>query len=479
VIRSFVFRRGRVCSEFFGFTKKNLGRACLQESRFAIIVVVTAAIDRTNGVSIIITRTTMILMNNVDNDVVPLLEEPIVAVVRMADDYDEKHQAHSLRTHTIEASMPAPHVMALASSLSSTSTSFDTEEAIRRLTQFIISTATTAGGMQKTDDVINSNRPDADDDLSMISRRTEAQHHDDDPLIVVDEAEHVAGPEEDTHDDRTCSSTGVAFAEQLPELFLPLYNAITMLQSHASLAHQEAAMAVQDADAARRQAQLWKHRAVRMSRERTGWQEDHKQLQARNQQLSQQRTLLKRAYKQLWQEQVSQSERSVETALLLHEDHLRGININNSCTEGTSDTEVSFDYEEEEESDFKEVKCGTDEDKSILARPVAATTTASPLSSAPHSPNSSSMGGSVGHNSHNNHDNNYYKPLLLQVTSGSLQKQLLQKHRLPRAKIAADDLALAAASLLSSPTSSGVVVRETGGGGNHNDAVPSSIVYQS
>jgi hypothetical protein len=427
------------------------------ERRGIIIIIITTTT----------TTTTMIMMNNVENDV-PLLEEPIVAVVRMADD-DAKHFASSVRTHSIEA----PHVMALSSSSSSTLSSFDSEEAIRRLTQFIIGSATTAG-CRKTDD-----RPHAEDPSITSRRRTEPQHHDADPRVVVDEeAEPVAEPEDDPHDDNTCSSTSCLFAEQLPELFLPLYNAITMLQSHANLAHQEAAMAVQDADTARRQAQLWKHRAVRLSQERTVWQEDHLQLQARNQQLSQQRTMLKRAYKQLWQEQVSQSARSVETALLLHEDHLRGgmVNItNNSCTEGTSDTEVSFD-EEEEESVFKEVKSCSDDER-MLAR--SAATTSSPLSSStPHSPHSnSSMSGSASviDNNGNNNDNYYYKPLQLQVTSGSLQKQLLQKHRLPRAKIAADDLAAATAA--SSPTSVAVVVRE--GGIIKNDAVPTSIVYQS
>jgi hypothetical protein len=42
VIRSFVFRRGRVCSEFFGFTKKNPGSGLLLTR---VVLAIIAAFD--------------------------------------------------------------------------------------------------------------------------------------------------------------------------------------------------------------------------------------------------------------------------------------------------------------------------------------------------------------------------------------------------------------------------------------------------
>jgi hypothetical protein len=418
-------------------------------------------------------------MNN-DNDDVPLLEEPIVAKVRMTAGADEKpmslcwspESSTAIETNTSRTRF-------LTGGVAAEFDSSTTEEAIRRLTQFIIGSTS----------IVNTGSVDTKNAKQHQDRSTttvEAPNNGDETrapvLASAAESEQKDVYVANTIPGDNCGLSCISLAEQLPESFLPLYNAITMLQSHARLAHQEASMAVLDADTACRQAQLWQHRAVTLAQERSILQDDNVQLKRQTTVLSQQRTTLKRAYKRLLHQQASEAERNVETALLLHEDHLRGIICHNSCTENTSDTEVSFD-EEEEVSSFKEdflVKnnnSNNDEQRTAALSSSPVQLSSSPSSSLPSEKMqlSSSPPPSPDSNS-NNSNNQYYKPLQLQVTSGSMQKQLLQKHRLPRAKIIVHN------NDLTSPLSPTSVLLLRGGGGGvggNDNAVPSSIVYQS
>lgn len=193
-------------------------------------------------------------------------------------------------------------------------------------------------------------------------------------------------------------------AEEIPESFSALFNSIVMLKSHTALARQEAAQAVEDAELAKRRAKVWKSRAVLLSQSNADIRKHADNLFLQQQRAAHEKTVLKRAYKQLAKDSAFDVSRYVEHAIALHEDHLQQQQKSSSDSaslEVTSATSISFDDTVEQDPEESPL------DSSAVF-----------VSPDPSDP---------------------YKPLQLQVNSASLQKQLLQKHR-PRAKLRTDDL---------------------------------------